>query len=218
VTDAMRSAAEPKARQSVAAAVQPQDQIRAKPAARTVAIARRDALPADERTAAAEAIARADLPFSVTPGMVVSAFHPVGNELDILPLAARLAAAGAEIALPVVIAPRQPLQFRLWAPGDPLESGVRGIPVPPASSPQKTPDVLLVPLLFFDRQGYRLGYGAGFYDRTLAGLRATRVVLAVGVAFAAQEVPAVPHEAHDERLDWVLTEHGAFECAWEASA
>ena len=90
-----------------------------------------------------------------------------------------------------------------------LERGAFDVPVPLTDKPALDPDIVLVPLLAFDRSGYRLGYGAGFYDRTLAGLRARRAVIAVGLAFGEQEVDALPHDARDERLDWVVTP-GAF--------
>jgi 5-formyltetrahydrofolate cyclo-ligase len=182
----------------------------AKAAARAEAMARRDAIPADVREAAARAVAGGDVPFKVAAGIVVSAYHPVGSEFDVLPLLTRLAALGARTALPVVVAPREPLRFRAWSPGDPLEPGVRAIPVPVSGAPDCSPDILLVPLLAFDHRGFRLGYGAGFYDRTLAVLRGRGAVVAVGVGFAGQEIPCVPHELHDERLDWMMTEAGAF--------
>jgi 5-formyltetrahydrofolate cyclo-ligase len=133
----------------------------------------------------------------------------MGSEIDVTPLMVALAeATGAELALPVVIARVMPLAFRRWQPGMPLVAGPFGTSHPGDREPLTVPELLLVPLLSFDRARHRLGYGAGFYDRTLAGLRKYFQVTAVGVAYAAQEVGAVPVGDHDERLDLVLTETG----------
>ena len=114
--------------------------------------------------------------------------------------------------MPIVAAKAQPLIFRRWLPGEPLEIGVMKISVPLSSAPVVEPDVLLVPLLAFDKAGYRLGYGGGFYDATLARLRAKKEIIAIGVAFAGQEVAEVPHEAHDMKLDYVMTEKAIVKC------
>jgi 5-formyltetrahydrofolate cyclo-ligase len=90
--------------------------------------------------------------------------------------------------------------------------GVWNIPVPPETSPELLPDVLLVPMLAFDRNGYRLGYGGGFYDRTLVKLRAIKPVVAIGVAYSAQEVPEVPRAPFDQPLDWIMTERETLKC------
>lgn len=142
----------------------------------------------------------------------VSAFRSFGDELDTGPLLGRLAADGYRLALPVMQGKAKPLLFRAWAPGDPMRTVQWGIEEPLTTSPAIVPDILLVPLLAFDRHGYRLGYGGGYYDRTLAALRANRPVLAVGLAFSEQEVDAVPHLDYDERLDWVLTPSGPVQC------
>lgn len=141
-------------------------------------------------------------------GRVVSGFHAFASEIDCAALLAAMADAGWTTALPVVVAPRQPLVFRRWRPGEPTEAGRWAIPVPPADAPVVEPDVLLVPLLAFDRAGYRLGYGGGFYDRTLERLRGLKPVLAVGVAYSAQEVEQVPRGPEDQPLDRMLTEAG----------
>jgi 5-formyltetrahydrofolate cyclo-ligase len=143
------------------------------------------------------------------PGLAVSGFCSFGDEIDVVPLMVRLAGNGWRIALPVVIGRGRPLVFRAWAPGEPTVAGVWSIPVPLESAPEIEPDVLIVPMLAFDAAGYRLGYGGGFYDRTLSRLRAIKPVVAVGVAFAGQEVAHVPRGDHDEPLDWILTENGA---------
>lgn len=145
-------------------------------------------------------------------GAVVAGYWPLGSELDVRPLMLRLAQAGAEMALPVTRAGDRPLEFRRWRPGDVLEPGAHGVSQPKADAPVVVPGVLLVPLLAFDAAGWRLGYGAGYYDRTLAGLRARLLEarpLAVGIAYAAQELPDVPRHAGDQRLDGVVTERSA---------
>jgi 5-formyltetrahydrofolate cyclo-ligase len=173
---------------------------------RTVALSRRDALPAADRMAAAEAIAARPFPVAVASGAVVSGFMPLNCEISPLPLMRKLSDAGARLALPVVVGRGLPLLMRAYAFGDVLVKGVWGIRVPPPEAPEVAPNVLLVPLLAFDRNGNRLGYGAGYYDMTIAALRAKQPVVTVGIAFAAQEVDEVPTTPRDVRLDLVLTE------------
>jgi 5-formyltetrahydrofolate cyclo-ligase len=173
---------------------------------RKVALARRDALPAAERMAAAEAIAARSFPIAIASGAVVSGFMPLNSEISPLPLMRKLSDMGARLGLPVVVSRGLPLLMRAYAFGDALVKGVWGIRVPPPEAPEVAPDVLLVPLLAFDRNGNRLGYGAGYYDMTIAALRAKKPVVAVGIAFAAQEVDGVPTTPRDVRLDVVLTE------------
>jgi len=173
---------------------------------RAAALARRDALPAVERKSAAEAIAARAFPLRVTPGTIVSGFMPLKSEISPLPLLQKLAAAGAQLALPKIAGRGQPLVMRAWNWGEPLEPGQWGIREPKADAPEVAPDIVLVPLLAFDRSGHRIGYGAGYYDLTIAQLRARKAVTAVGIAFAAQEVAAVPTTPRDARLDLVLTE------------
>jgi 5-formyltetrahydrofolate cyclo-ligase len=183
---------------------------------RRAALARRDALPAAERMAAAQAVAALDLPEFLTgavlPGVVVSGYSPLGSEISPLPLLRRFADAGAALALPVVAGRGQPLTMRAWSFGAPLRSGVWGIREPPPEAAEVLPDVLIVPLLAFDRSGHRIGYGAGYYDMTIARLRGIKPVIAAGIAYAAQEIPAVPATPRDARLDLVLTERGAIDC------
>ena len=173
---------------------------------RRTAMARRDALPPAERMAAALAIAERGLPVEAGPGVIVSGFSPLKSEISPLPLLRRLADAGAGLALPVVAGRGQALIMRAWSFGAPLVSGIWGIREPPADAPELFPDILIVPLLAFDRRGHRIGYGAGYYDMTIARLRAMKPVTAIGIAFAAQEIAAVPATPRDARLDLVLTE------------
>jgi 5-formyltetrahydrofolate cyclo-ligase len=177
-----------------------------KAALRQEALARRDALPATARAGAAEAIAARAFPVAVASGAIVAGFMPMKSEINPLPLMRGLAAAGARLALPVVAGKGQPLIMRAWDFGEPLAAGVWGIREPPATAPAVAPDLLIVPLLAFDRAGQRIGYGAGYYDMTIAALRARKEVLAIGLAFAAQEIAAVPATERDAPLDLVLTE------------
>jgi 5-formyltetrahydrofolate cyclo-ligase len=178
----------------------------AKATLRREAVARRDSLPAAARATAAEAIAARPFPIPFARGTVVSGFMPLKNEIDPLPLMRKLAGQGARLALPAVIGRNTPLAMRAWDFGEPLAVGNWGIREPRPDAIAVDPAILLVPLLAFDRTGHRLGYGAGYYDLTLTQLRARKPIVAVGIAFAAQEVPAVPTTARDARLDLVLTE------------
>ena len=170
------------------------------------AVALRDALPAAERQAAAAAIAARAFPVPVPPGAIVSAFFPMGSEISPMPLLKRLADKGAKLALPVVAGRGKPLIMRAWKVGDALDTGVWGIRQPKAEAPEVDPDILIVPLLAFDRTGHRIGYGAGYYDMTIARLRGIKSITAIGIAFATQEIPKVPATERDARLDLVLTE------------
>jgi len=174
---------------------------------RRSAVARRDALAATERTVAAAAIAARPFPLAIVPGTVVSGFMPLKSEINPLPLLRKLAAAGARLALPVVAGRGRPLIMRAYAFGDELASGQWGIREPKPAAPEVLPDILIVPLLAFDRLGHRLGYGAGYYDMTISALRAKKSVVAAGLAYAAQEVAAVPTTPRDARLDLVITEN-----------
>ena len=137
----------------------------------------------------------------------ISAFHPIREEPDTLTLLDALAANGYATALPAVVGRGAPLAFRLWRPGEPTLLGGMGIPEPLESAAAVEPDLLFVPLACFDRRGHRIGYGAGYYDRSLARLRAIKKILAVGVAYGVCEVDAAPYEAHDQGLDAIVTEH-----------
>jgi 5-formyltetrahydrofolate cyclo-ligase len=184
----------------------------AKAAIRRDAGARRDALPPDMRAAAAQAIATRPFPVAVSSGMIVSGFMPLKSEINPLPLLHALADAGARLALPVVAGRGKPLVMRTYAFGEPLAAGVWGIREPKPDALEVLPDVVIVPLLAFARSGHRIGYGAGYYDMTLAALRAQKTIHAMGIAFAAQEIAAVPTTPRDARLDLVLTEREVIDC------
>jgi len=184
----------------------------AKAVLRREAMARRDALPADLRAQAAETIAARTFPVPVPAGAIVSGFSPLRTEINPLPLMRRLAAGGAKLALPVVMGRGHPLALRAWAFGEPLGKGVWGIREPLPEAAEVKPDILLVPLAAFDRIGHRIGYGAGYYDLTLTTLRAQKSITAIGLAYAAQEIPRVPATPRDARLDLVLTEREVIDC------
>lgn len=181
----------------------------AKRTLRTAAIARRAHLVAASPDAGRSVAA--NLPSALLADRGIAAgYWPMRDELDVRPSMLRLTAAGWRLALPVVVGRERPLAFRAWTPGDALRPAAFGQSEPDTDRPAVVPDLLLVPLLAFDSDGWRLGYGGGFYDRTLAALRGQGTPVAVGVAFAGQAVAAVPHGPLDQRLDWVVTEDGAF--------
>ncbi len=136
-------------------------------------------------------------------------YWPSNEEADTRALMTALHQRGHRVALPRVVRRGAPLRFMRWQPGDHLEAGHGGILEPQAGAEEIHPEVLLVPLLGFDAGGLRLGHGGGFYDRTLAGLRQTREIVAIGIAYSDQEVDSLPASDHDERLDWVVTELGS---------
>lgn len=146
-------------------------------------------------------------------GAIVSAFWPLPDEFDTKPLMRALHEAGHPIGLPVVQKRGLPLKFRLWTPDTKLMRGNFNVEIPGDDCAECVPEILIVPLLAFDRRGYRLGYGGGFYDRTIAMLRAAGTPVACGWAYGGQEIDAVPHDDTDARLDWVVTERGAIRIA-----
>lgn len=139
-------------------------------------------------------------------GTIVSGYWPMRDEIDPRPTLSALAARGCRTCLPTMREIGQPLLFRAWDWGDPLITAAFGVQEPEPSAEEVEPDILLVPMLAFDRSGMRLGYGGGFYDRTLARLRGRHAVRAIGIAFAAQEVEAVPADTFDAALDGICTE------------
>jgi len=180
-------------------------------AERTRLRAERLALSADGRRAKAEALARhldslLASRLGDPAGRVVSGFWPIKGELDLRPWMARLHGQGAELALPVVEAPGTPLAFRRWSPGMAMEHGHWNIPVPPSTSERLTPDVCLAPLVGWDMQGYRLGYGGGYFDRTLAALSPRPFVIGVGLQSA--RLDSIAPQPHDVPLSVVVTEAG----------
>jgi 5-formyltetrahydrofolate cyclo-ligase len=178
---------------------------------RAAILAARDALSPEQRDAAAQAVAARGLPFAVAAGAVVAGYAPIRSEFDPMPLLHRLADGGARLALPVIMDREQPLQFRGFSPGEVLERGPLGIRQPAAAAPELVPDILLVPLAAFDRSGHRIGYGAGYYDRSIDVLRGRSRTLVVGLAFAVQEIDSVPALPHDAAMDYVLTEAQTFD-------
>jgi 5-formyltetrahydrofolate cyclo-ligase len=184
---------------------------RSKADLRAAALAARDGLSSKQRTTAALALARRGLPVEVARGVIVSGYSPIRSEIDPAPLMQSLAAKGARLALPAVLARGKSLAFRAWSPNDRLLLGPLGILEPSPAAAEVVPDIMLVPLAAFDRLGHRIGYGAGHYDHTLAHLRKTKPVTAIGLAFAAQEIDAIPALQHDVALDYVLTEKKMFD-------
>ena len=173
---------------------------------RAAALARRGELSVEVRAAAAQAIVMHAFPIEIVRGAVVSGYWPIRNEIDPMPLLRHLAARGARLALPVITGRDQPLSFRAWTVEAQLLRGQLGIMEPSPQSDAVEPDIVLVPLAAFDRAGHRIGYGAGHYDRTLTQLRASKPIVAIGLAFAVQEIATIPALPHDVRLDYVLTE------------
>lgn len=174
--------------------------------ARQAAFARRAGAQVAGQGQAAEILADY---LSAHAGKVLSGYMPMRTEIDPLPA---MAAHQGPVGVPVIIGKGQPLRFREWSPGARMVEGAFKALVPEEGA-WVEPQVLIVPLLAFDARGYRLGYGGGFYDRTLEGLRARHPVLAVGFAFSAQEVDEVPTEPTDQRLDAIVTERGVTEFA-----
>jgi 5-formyltetrahydrofolate cyclo-ligase len=186
----------------------PADIAELKRSLRNEALARRDKLDADYRQRAAEAIAQRSFPVAVQKGTFIYGFFPMKTELSLLPLMRALEKNGAQIALPRIVGRGNPLSMRAWKFGDPLVPGQWGIREPAPEAQEVAPDILLVPFAAFDRHGYRVGYGAGYYDMTIAGLKAKKKVVTVGFGFEAQEVDQCPVEAHDQKLDFLMTEKG----------
>jgi len=168
-------------------------------------IASRMAMPQAAHVEANAAIARRiDTCLDDIEPCLVGAYWPFRREFNVLPVLDRLIAQGFSIALPVVLGKGRPLEFRNWTRATKLASGVYDIPYP-AEGEAVQPKMLIVPLVGFDDEGYRLGYGGGFYDRTLASLATKR---AIGIAYAGQEVAELPCHDHDHPLDSVVTEKG----------
>jgi 5-formyltetrahydrofolate cyclo-ligase len=177
------------------------------------ALARRDLVTHDEAHDAALAIARRGLALvnqlaaqQVGERPVVSVYWPIRSELNTRPLIEALARNGFRVVLPVMHKVRHPLVFRDFSPGDDLVKGPFGLSEPAEGKPARDPDIIFSPLAAFDRKGFRLGYGGGIYDATLADLRPRKQVIVAGLAYSCQEADHVPTEPHDERLDYLMTE------------
>lgn len=182
---------------------------RAKAALRSLAKAKRDEVLGRDRANLSRRIAAFGLDaLPAPPGAIVSLFMGMADEIDTGPLARWLVAEGFRLAMPVMQGRSKPLLFRAWTPGDDMDEAKWGIREPKPDRPALEPAVVIAPLLAFDREGWRLGYGGGFYDRTLAALRRAGSIVAIGLALDELEVDAVPHLDYDERLDWVLTQSG----------
>jgi 5-formyltetrahydrofolate cyclo-ligase len=183
----------------------------AKRSARETARRRRDSAHAALRASAPALIASnflASVPLA--EGSCIAGYAAIGSEADPAELLLRLSGRGHSCLLPRVATRSMPLVFNVWQPGDELVPGDHGTREPKPDAPEGRPDIVLVPLLAFDAQGRRLGYGGGYYDRTLEKLRQDRRgVVAVGVAFSVQEAQDLPEEEFDARLDWIVTEKGA---------
>lgn len=178
-----------------------------KAALRIEAFAKRAKIPAADRADAANI---ASMLFfesvPLEPGQVVAAYWPIRDEIDCKPILTRLVDSGQQVCLPVVMGDAEPLQLRVWEPGQPLYPSGFGTLAPPETAPQAVPDVVIIPLLGFDRLGTRLGYGKGYYDRTLARMKTAPLL--VGLAFAAQELDYIPRAPHDMPLDILVTDAG----------
>lgn len=180
----------------------------AKAQLRLAAQTQRSAVPqADRADAAKRAAAHFFDAVPLEPGQIVAAYWPVRDEIDCRPVLSRLMDAFQPVCLPVVLAEDRPLSLRLWEPGQPLYPSGFGTLAPIESAPEVEPDIVIVPLLGFDGMGTRLGYGQGYYDRTLAAM--DQKPLLVGYAFAAQQLSHIPRAPHDVPLDILVTEDGA---------
>lgn len=163
---------------------------------------------------AAAALREHGLSFTGVPApAAISAFFPIGDEIDPMPLLDRMRGEGYGVCLPVMVGKGKPLVFRAWKPGDELTTVTWGIREPLATAPVVEPDIVLAALLAFDDRGYRLGYGGGFYDRTIARLKTLKPAVVVGLAFDELRVDAVPHNDYDQKVDWILTPSGPRKCS-----
>lgn len=154
--------------------------------------------------------------FVVTADLIVAGYWPMGTEADIRPLLKKLAREDCNCYLPVTLVQGQGLNFRKWLPDDDLVLSTLGTFEPSVNRPIGQPNTIFVPLLAFDKKGYRIGYGGGYYDRALKALRAEarnngRDILAIGVGYAGQQVQSIPHDNFDQQIDWAITEKGAFQ-------
>lgn len=180
-----------------------------KAALRQEAQTRRRALAAANASAGPAAAAQLLNTFPNIAGATIALYWPIRSELDARPLLNALATAGAQTCLPAIETKGAPLAFRRYAPGDALSDGPFSVQEPRAEAEAVSPQIVVAPLLAFDATGGRLGYGGGYYDRTLAALRTQGSVIYVGYGFSGQEVAVVPTGESDARLDWMVTERSA---------
>ena len=169
----------------------------------------RDAIPESQRLENSSALLAFDLlPLCHDYSKVIAGYYPIRSELDCLPLLEKLRDQGFSIALPIVLGDDKALSFKAWTLETKLIKGRFGILIPDEGAKDLEPDVVLVPLLAFDRQGTRLGYGKGHYDRTLEHLKKHKEVISVGIAYNEQEFEKLPCDDYDQKLDWILTPSG----------
>ena len=185
-----------------------------KTALRAESLAKRAAIPGALATGFAKRLAYLGPQLATGHGAhVVSAYAAIGDEIDTLPLLHALDAAGFAVALPITGKRGTALVFRKWTPATIMVPGRMSIPEPPPEAEVLEPDLLFVPLAAFDRRGHRIGYGAGFYDRTLEELRAKKTITSIGLAYSVQETLFIPSEDHDQPLDFVVNEKDTILCA-----
>jgi len=182
-----------------------------KTSARTIAKLRRRSIPAQDREGAGIKVAASFLQnITLQQHSVISAYWPLPTELDCRPLVNALFNEGYRLALPAVIVKKQSMCFRCWKPGDSLAKSDLGVLEPLPIAKEITPNVVIAPFLAINSQGFRLGYGGGYYDRALRALRKTAPdLLAVGLGYSVQEVATLPYDENDEPMDWLVTEQGS---------
>lgn len=139
---------------------------------------------------------------------IIASFWPLGSEIDVRIAMSDLSRLGHTLCLPVIEQKHQPLVFRQYETGDELHTGAFKTKEPSADAPKIVPDILLVPLLAFDNDGHRLGYGGGYYDRTISNIKQQNSLVTIGIGFSGQKVRSVPNAEHDIRLDYIVTEQG----------
>ena len=195
---------DPDYRPSASDAVAWADVARWRKAERARLIEARLAIPADVRAEMAQKIAAGlDAAIGDLSGRLVSLYWPFRGEPDMRPWMASVIARGGAVALPLVVEKAQPLIFRAYRPGDRLEKGVWNIPIPAEGDPV-LPDVVIAPLVGVDPQNYRLGYGGGFFDRTLAAM--PRKPMVIGIGYEMQRIPTIYPQTHDIPMDRIVTE------------
>lgn len=151
--------------------------------------------------------------FTLNEGLVLAGFWPMAQELDLVPLLSKLDQQGMTCALPVVEAPACPLVFRKWRRGDELDKGPYGTSHPFDTQGVVEPEMLIIPLLGFDLEGARLGYGGGYYDRTIEAIKSHSKVCCIGVGFDEQQVECIPTGPYDQKMDWIVTPTRVIQCA-----